>query len=803
MIHEFNRALRQLRRSPGFAAAGVSIMALGLAATVYMFTAVRAWVLTPLPYPAADRIMHVESTDLATGESREVAPRQFIEWRRVQQSFEALAAFYTSSVNLSGDELPERVYGAFVTPSVFQVVRTDAHIGRTLLPADAAPGAPPVVVLGFHVWQNRYDGDPSIIGERIRVNGTPATVIGVMPAGFRFPVYQDAWLPLDDDLSSFAGRGEGKSVEVVGRLRDGVTPEAARAELANIAAALAADRPGGRELAPAIKPFQHEFVDDTTRRSVTTMFVSVVFVLLIACANVANLILARTAVRRRDIALRVALGASRRRVLGHVLAESLLLALAGASLAWFLAGLGLELTRRALLESQLDLPFWVVLEADWRVLAFAAAAAAVAGVIAGLPPALRVTRTDVNDHLKQATKGSGSPASRLSRTLVTAEIALSCILLVCSGLTIRSVLNIEDRPLGVAHTNLLMGRVGLPDARYAEGAAQYGWFEELVRRLEAHPDVIGATAATSYPGIGGSLTAYRTRATETPSDGRLPLAQYALVMGNYADTLGLTLQSGRWFAESDTADSEPVAIIDARLAAEAFPGEDPVGRQVALGDPDGSGTEWRTIVGVAAPMFMDGIDDPERPALLVPLSQVPYHRLTIAVHTRGDPLAFAESLREIVHAMDQDVPVYWLRTYDNWVWSENFSGRLISALFGVFAAIALMLAAAGIYALLACSVSQRTREIGVRRALGAGAGRVLRAVMGQSVVQILAGLAVGLACSVLFARLLAGILTGVSPFDVPTLLGVALLLLAVALLASLVPALRAVRVNPMEALRYE
>lgn len=804
IVHEMQQALSRLWRSPGFAVLAVVILGLGLGATFYMFTTVNAYLLTPLPYPDAERIMHLERANPTAGvESMEVPPRDYIEWRRLQKSFEALAAFYTSSVNLSGGDIPERVYGAFVTPSAFKVVQTQAHIGRTLISADAEPGAQPVIVLGYDVWLNRYNGDPAILGQSIRVNGEPATVVGVMPPGFRFPVYQDVWVPLRQDLSAYVGQGDGKSVEVAGLLRSEVTLEQARAEFANIAAGLGERYPENGDATVSIKSFQHEFVDAGTRTIVSTMFASVLFVLLIACSNVASLILARTAARQKDIALRVALGASRRRILTHVLTESLVLALGGAVIGYFFAEVGLDLTRRAFVKAEFDVPSWIVLEVDWSVLVFATLAAVGAGVIAGLPPALRAARTDVNENLQDGSKGSGTSASRLSQSLVTAEIALSCVLLVCSGLTIKSVAHINDRPLGAENTNLLMGRIGLSDGQYPDGETRYRYFEQLIERLQARPGVIDATAASSYPGINGWLTEYRRRDTDVPEGGRLPLTQYAVVMGNYADTLGLRLLSGRWFDEHDNAESMPVVVVDARFAADAFPGDDPTGREIALGDPDDPDTEWRTIIGVAEAMFMDEIDDPVRPAVLVPLRQEPHHRLTVAVHTRGDPLAFAQSLRETVAKLDQDVPVYWMRTYDNWVWAGSFLRRVTSTLFSIFAVIAVVLAAAGIYAVLAFAVSQRTREIGVRRAMGAMDGRILKAVLRQNLLQLAIGLGAGLVCAALFARLLSVTLFGVSPFDPPTFMTVALILCTVAIIASLLPALRALRVNPMEALRHE
>jgi putative ABC transport system permease protein len=437
------------------------------------------------------------------------------------------------------------------------------------------------------------------------------------------------------------------------------------------------------------------------------------------------------------------------------------------------------------------------------VLLFAAFAAVTAGVVAGLAPALRATRTDVNEYLKEGAKGSGAPASKLSRTLVSAEIALSCILLVSSGLMIRSVINLNARPLGIEHTKLLTGRIGLPEAQYGDGASQFRFFEQLTERLNAGPEVRGATVAYSYPGMQAWTLPYRTRAMEVPDEGQLPWTNYAGVMDNYAEVLGLDLLRGRWFDAREHADSEPVAVIDQSFAEAVFPDSDPLGRQIQLGNPESQDSRWHTIIGVTGATALDELDDPELPSAFVPLVHVPQRFLTVAVHTRGEPLAYSQALRETVREIDPDIPVYWVRTLDDWIWAGNFTSHIVSILFGIFAFIAVVLSAAGIYSVLAYSVSQRTREIGVRRALGAVDGRILNMILGQGALQLGIGLAAGLVCAVLFARLLSVMLAGVSPFDLPTLIGVALLLCTVALFASLIPALRATRVNPMEALRYE
>jgi len=803
IVHEMRQALSQLRHSPGFTVAGVVILGLGLGVTLFMFTAVKAYMLTPLPFPEAERIMYLERANPLQGaDSMEVTQHDFVEWQQAQESFDELAAFYLGTINLSDDDLPQRFEGAFMTPSGFDVIQAEAHIGRRLTAADAEPGASPVIVLGYDVWLNRYNGDPAILGESVRVNGVPTMVVGVMPAGFRFPLFQDLWVPLQIDLSRFA-RGEGQAVKVFGRLKPEVSLQQARAEFEAIAAGLAGRHRENENVTAVIQAFQDEYLPQEARTVISAMFVAVLLVLLIACANVANLILARTAARQNDIALRVALGASRWRILVHVLTESVVLASAGTVIGWFLAGGGLELLDRAFVAADIQDPFWIQFRLDGRVLLFAAFTAVTAGVIAGLVPAMRATRTNVNEYLKEGSKGNGRSVSKLSRTLVTAEIALSCILLVSSVLMTRSVVNLNARPLGIANTDLLTGRIGLTEAQYPDGESQFRFYEQLMERLSAEAGVVGATAGYSFPGVNSWVMFYRTRGMEPPERGPLPTTNYAGVMNNYADVLGVRLLRGRWFDGRDRADSDPVVVIGASLAEEAFGNGDPIGQQIMIGDPNSEDTPWRTVVGVTANVLLDELEDPERPSAFVPLVQVPQRFLTVAVHTRGEPLAFAQTLRETVRSIDQDIPVYWVRTLDSWIWAGNFTSRVVSALFGIFALIAVILSAAGIYSVLAYSVSQRRREIGVRRAMGAVDGRILNMILRQGALQLMVGLGAGLLCAIAFAQFLSSMLRGVSPFDPPTLLGVALILCLVSLVASLFPALRAMRVTPMEALRYE
>lgn len=803
-VQEIVSALKRLRRSPGFTAFAVIVLGLGLGTTLYMFAIVRAYTLSPLPYPGADRIMYLSHSDPRRGiDFIGVPVDEYVEWEKAQTSFTALAMYYTNSVIVADAENAERVSGVFVTPSVFDVVRTEAYIGRTLLPSDALPGAPWVIVLGYDIWRNRYNSDPAILGKTIHATGVPATIVGVMPPGFRFPTTQQAWIPLKLDLADFGG-GKDRYLDAVGRLRPDVSLARAKAEFANLSAATASNNPESRDLQIEIDPFQHAYVGPDTRSAIWAMFGAVLFVLLLACANVANLILARTTARQKDVVLRAALGASRTRIVTHILAESLILSAGGALIGYLIANLGLEVTRNAYAAADIEEPFWVVLQIDYWALIVAAAAAVAVGVIAGLASAVRASRANVNEYLKEGATGSGEPSSRLSHVLVSAEIAVSCALLVCAGLMIRTVIHLESRPLGIDNSNLLTGSIDLPLNRYQDPKDWYAFYEELTTRLNADPDVVDATVASSYPGMNSWISTYRSRDTRVSPGEAFPLAQFAGVMDNYADMLGVQIRSGRWFDASDRADGEPVAIVDARFAAQVFPGVDPVGRQIAVAQGRSTEpSEWRTIVGVTEPTFMGRLDAVDRPAIFVPLRQNPYVFLKAAVRTRGQPLAFANKLRDIVHGMDSDLAVFWIRSHDNWLIAGNFESRSISAVFGVFSVVALLLCAAGIYGVLAYAVSRRTREIGLRRALGALDYRIINMILGQTLKQVVAGVVIGIASAVMFVRFLSGYLYGVTSLDPATLAGAALILTAVALIASLVPVLRATRVDPTQALRSE
>lgn len=803
VFQEMRHALQKFRKDVGFTALAVLTLGLGLGATLYMFTFVKAYLLSSLPFPDAERIVHIEQVNPRRGDDGiAITQRDFVEFGRVQQSFVELAAFHIVNVSLADDDLPTRLAGAYISPSAFDAIQSGARMGRVLSSADAQPGAPPVIVIGDDIWRNRYNGDPQVLGKTIRVNGVPTAIVGVMPAGFEFPFNQSIWMPLQIDMTQPAGP-DSPRLQVFGRLKSGVTLQQAAAEFANISRSLGEMYEQNKHLTTVIRPFEDAYISKSARTVVGAMFAAVLFVLLIACANVANLILVRTAARQKEIAVRAALGANRWRIVTHVLTESVLLATLGALVAAFLAERGLDLTNRALIAADKERPFWVDLSIDWKVLGFAAAAAILTGVIAGLVPALSATRTDVMQYLKDGAKDTGMSASRISRAMVVVEVGLSCILLVCSGLMIRSVVNLQNVDLGIDNTQMLTGRISLLETKYPDPASQLRFFENLVDRLEADPGVVAASAAWSYPGIDGRLTPYRTRATAGAQFNELPPTNYAGVMSNYLDVVGLQMVQGRWFDSRDRADSAPVAVIDQGFAERAFPNVDPIGQEIMLGGRGNTDAQWLRIVGVSSRVLLDQANDPYHPAVFVPLSQAPSRFMTVAVRTVGEPINFTQRLRETVSALDPDAPVYWVRTLDDWIWVANFTPRLVSILFGIFALIALILSAVGVYGVLAYSVTQRTLEIGVRRAVGASGSRIINLIVGQGMLQLSLGLAVGLLLALLFSRFLSSMLHGVSAFDPFTLGSVVVVLIAVGLFASLMPALRAIRVDPVKALRSE
>lgn len=809
LFREFGNAARGLRRSPGFTALVVTVLGVGLACTIFMFGAIKSYILTPLPFPESHRLMHLETHNLAQGEeSLEVYQQDYLDWREQQRSFTDLAAFYIGTVNLSGAgaDRPERFDGAFITGNAFDILQARPHIGRTLVERDSEPGAPEVALLGYATWMHRYNGDPSILGETIRVNARDATVVGVMPPAFKFPVNQDVWVPLRIDPTELEGRDSGTTLEVMGRLRDGVTREQALAEMNAIAARLSDEFPETNEgVGAVVKPYAHEFVDQGTRATIYTMFAAVVLVLIMACANTANLVLVRATRRGRELAIRSALGASRGRLVGRVMAECLMLSLMAAAVGFWLSDLAGGAMMDSLRSGDAQIPFWVDFSADGRDIAFTIAAAVAATLLAGLLPALRGTRVDVNESLKDGSGGStGSRVGRLSRGLVVFEIALSCVLLVCAGLMLRSLVNLDNRDYGANTSNILIGRMGLFEEQYPTPESREQFFSELTSRLENRPGALAATSATSLPGTSEYYTKYAVsgRGNAVEQFSQTEWMNWTTTTPGVFEMLEIPVLRGRVYDNRDRADTEPVVVVTREFAEKTWPGEDAVGRQIALGsseDPE----LFRTIIGVVDNVHLAEADDSFRGALFLPMSQNPMRFAYAAVRTSGDPLAFGDDMRATVLSLDPDLPVYWLQTLDYWIAISGWTDKLVAINFQVFGAVALILAAVGMYGVLAYSVAQRTREIGVRRALGAADGRILGNMARQSLWQLAIGLGVGLVLAVGFAQFMASMLVEVNVVDPLIYLGVLAVLALVTVFAAAMPTWRALRVNPVEALRHE
>ncbi len=799
-MQELRFACRGLLRSPWFTLTAVGMLAIGLGLTMFMFGAIQSFMLRPPPFPDGESMIHVGYADsLTQSDSLGVPTGDFLTMRREQTTFARFEAFSQGIINLSGDGRPEHYNGAFITPGTFATLGVAPLMGPGFVDGDDIDAAPLKVVLGHSVWQQCFAGDPDIVGQQVQVNGNAATVAGVMPEHFAFPINNAVWLPLQTGVAVLRRRAQ-VNLEVWGRLQAGVTPQVASAELMALLQRIEADD-AGDAIADrvVVKPYQDEFIGNTTRRIISTMFVSVLLVLVIACVNVANLLIARSARRSREAAIRSAIGASRLRMVLDGLAESLLICTVAGVIGFGLAQFGSELTMQVVRSSENPPPYWMTdLRIDGISVLFAAAVAVLAALVAGLWPAWRAATVASAQALRDG--GAGAIGGRIGRGLTTAQIALCVVLLVTAGLTLRSVIEREGMDLPFAPDNVISGRLSLFDSSYPGNAEVAAFADALRLRLEATPGIeaVGIASSVPFSYAGGRLIAIEGRAPA--AEGRLPRVDVVSADRGYFDSLQLGVLRGRLFEADDDVDGRRVALLSAPLAARFWPGEDAIGKRFRLGEA--AQAPWIEVVGLLPHVAQIG-KDIERPALYLPFAQQPSRFFSFTARTVGDPYASADAIRDAVVALDPDLPVYWLRSLRDWVDIAAFDHRLLAALFGMFGGFAMLLAAAGLYAVLAYHVSQRTREIGVRRALGAGDRGIVQMVLGQGLRQLLIGVGVGLLLALGFAQLLAGLLYGVTAHDPATFIGVAVLLGIVALVAALVPTRRALCVAPMVALRYD
>ena len=799
LLSDVRYAIRSLLKTPGVVAIAVLTLGLGIGATTTVFSCVNALFLRPFPYADPVRLAAVRSDNPSRGWiGGSVSYPNFVDWQAQARSFTGLAAHGGQSFNMSGGDEPERLQGEAITWNTFSLLGLKPAFGRDFVPADGQVGAAPVTILSAGLWERRFGADSGVLGRAINLNGQPHVVVGVLPAPILFPDDAQLWVPIARSPTERRGMN---NLNVIGRLADGVSFAAADAELKGIAARLEQQYPeDNAEWTASVVPLRTEQSADY-KTVLQIMMGAVAFVLLIACANVANLQLSRAASRHREMAIRAALGAGRMRIVRQLLTESILLALAGAALGIVIALWGLDLIVAAVPS---DKPFWMVFTIDGRVLAFTAAVAIGTGVLFGLAPVWQSARVDVHASLKEGSRGSGTGGSRqrLRHTLVVAEVALSMILLVGAALMIRTFLELQRVDPGFDRRNVLASWVVMAGPRYDATLARASFLDQVLPRLRALPGVSAAAASQAPPlSQSSSSSSFTVEGWSLKPGDRLE-GNWQAVTAGYVTFLGVPLLRGRDLSEQDVRDSALVAVINRTMAERYWAGQEAVGKRFRFGsdEPD---SPWFTVVGVAGDVRHGALAERPEDQFYIPYTQAAYRGMMLMVRTVGEPAALGAAMRREVRAVDPQLPLFEQQTMEAMYRFSMWEQRLYGAMFGSFAAVALLLAAVGLYGVMAYMVTLRTHEIGVRMALGAQRRDMLRMVVRRGITLAALGVAIGLVGSFAVTGMLRNFLYGVTPGDPVTFIGIPLVLALVALLASWLPARRATRVDPMLALRYE
>ena len=793
--------IRVLTRKPGFTAIAVLTLALGIGANTAIFSVVNAVLLRPLNYERPGELYLLWTTNPGWLDHESASLPDFLDWRSQNQSFEDLIAISRRSVNFTGDGEPERLIGANVSAGFFTILGAEPLLGRGFLPEEDRPGGGRVVILTHRFWQRRFGTDPDVLGRAIALDGDNYTVVGVAPAGFQLFPRTDLWMPLALDASDPQVGRRSDFLRVLGRLRPGVGPERAQSDMTTIARRLEQEYPQtNTNIGVELVSLHEHFVGDV-RPALLVLWGTVGIVLLIACANVTNLLLARATSREKEVAIRAAMGAGRLRLVRQLLTESMVLASLGGAGGLLLAAWGTDLLIRL---SPANLPRLGEVQVDQWVLGFTLLVSVLAGGLFGLFPALQSSRAELNQTLKDGGRSSGERGGghKLRSGLVVAEVALALCLLVAAGLMIRTFYHLQRVETGFDPENLIALRTNLPQVRYPAAEQVQGFYEESLSQLENLPGMRSVTAMSSYPLGGGGYYSFQVEGKPAPPPGEVVDAQVISVMPNYFHVMRIPLLRGRAFDRSDRADGYQVVVINQAMVRRYFAGEDPIGQRVAFDGSDGQ-PNWREIVGVAGDVKQSTLDTNAYPEITVPHAQQPRSAMTILARTNGDPQSQVASLRAALLQLDPNQPMYAVRTLENILANSTAPHRFNMLLLGLFAGLAFLLAVMGLYGVISYSVAQRTHEIGIRLALGARPGDVFRMVVGQGFLLVMIGVGVGLAGALAATRLMESLLFGVSATDPVTFAGVAALLTAVALVACYIPARRATRVDPMVALRYE
>jgi putative ABC transport system permease protein len=807
VLSDCRYGLRQLRKNPSFTATAVLTLALGIGANTSIFSLVNSVLLRPLPYPDAGRLVMVWEQNLHRGWLENiVSSANFLDWKQQSHVFTDMAAFESSSFNLSGNTIPEEVAGERVTTNLFSVLGVQPFLGRLFLPGEEKRGSA-VAVLSYGLWQQRYAGDPNLIDKTIILNGEPLTIVGILPASFS-----------DDYSSSFAPRSqlwisgldlhpegrESHEYHVLARLRPGLTLQQAQADMDTIAGCIEQQYPESKGWSVSLVGL-HDQVVRYTRTALLVLLVAAILVLLIACANVANLLLARGVGRAKETAVRTALGATRGQIVRQLLVESTLLSILGAALGLVLASWGSEILVRLSPSGTSRLEGAGI---NAHVLLFALALAFATGITFGLVPAASLSNPNVSSALNESGRSLGQSAKgrKLRDLLVACEFALALSLLVGAGLMVRTLSQLGRAEIGFNPQNLLSMKVPLVGPQYDDPRRQVHFFQQLLSHVEALPGVEAASVSRGIPIEGWAGWNFVTAEQLNPPAGEVPDANYVVVAPHYFRAMGIPLRAGRPFSDSDSPAGEQVAIVSESLARKYWPNRDPLGMRLKMSDHGSDASQpWLTVVGVAGNVRSEGQYAPYFPEIYVPYTQYPWILWPrhLVVRTSSNPSAIVTAIRREVQSLDKDIPVSDVAAMNEIVAGPVLQGKTITWLLGAFAALALLLASIGIYGVISCAVGQQIHEIGIRMALGAKPADILWLVLARGGRLALAGAAVGFLTALAMTRVMASLLFGVSPTDPLTFLFVSVLLSFVALAATYIPARRAAKVDPVIALRYE
>ncbi|MBT8461420.1 MAG: ABC transporter permease [Gemmatimonadetes bacterium] len=797
--------VRMLIGSPVLSLIAIVAFSLGIGLTTTVFSIVNGAMYKGLPFPEGDRIVSVwrnnPDRDIERGG---VSLHDYVDYRDQQSTLQAFGLWGGGAVNLVGaDDEPERYDGALVTANMFEILRVAPALGRGFLPGEDEPGADRVLILGYEVWQEKYDGSPDVIGMSVRTNGEPRTIVGVAPEGFQFPIEAELWAPLEVDPLEHQ-RGQGPQYPAFGRLKDGVSLDAASVDFATIGMRLESEYPEPNEgFAPLVEPYTKFVVGDEIFGLLMTMLGAAIGVLLIACANVANLLFSRAAVREKEVAVRSAMGAGRRRIIRQLLVEVGVLSAVGAAFGVLIGLAGVAWFNRAVATN--PPPFWMTFDPDGRVMVFVIAVTVVSAIAAGLFPSLRATGRGMNEALKDEGRGSsGLRMGRITSIIVIAEIAVSCGLLIAAGLMIKSVTQLRTVDFPFAVEGIFTARLNLPETDYEDAGARTAFYREFLQRLQATPGVEAATLSDGLPARGNGSRVFEIEGGDYPTDRDYPSAREGIVTPGYFATFQTQILDGRAFEFADTRDNLPVALVNQSFVREFFEGDEPLGKRFRIHQGEDV-YEWMTVVGVVPDMKMEGIGNNDAsPAgyyiAVEQFAEILGNTVSVGVRVAGDPGAMASRIRETLTTMDPNLPLYNALTMKRVVDDQTWFYRTFGTLFMAFGFVALFLAAVGLYGVMSFSVSQRTREMGIRMALGGDNTRLIRLAMRRGMRQLAIGITLGIGLAALATRQLQIILYEVDARDPVIFGGVVLALAIVGLLATYIPARRVSRIHPAEAL---